>query len=45
MALHQRVPMVVGSAEEVERVVRYHCEPPSLGERSPLFATRGLFRQ
>ncbi len=26
-ALHQRVPVVLGSAEEVQRVARYHAEP------------------
>ena len=42
--LHQRVPIVAGSNSEVDYVVRLHKEPHSLGERSPLFAKRGLFR-
>lgn len=25
-ALHQRVPVIMGSAEEVERLIRYHQE-------------------
>ncbi|TIU00368.1 MAG: class 1 fructose-bisphosphatase [Mesorhizobium sp.] len=42
--LHQRVPLVFGSAREVERVGRYHTEPSAIAERSPLFGNRGLFR-
>ncbi len=42
--VHQRVPIVVGSKSEVDYVVRLHKEPHSLGERSPLFGKRGLFR-
>ena len=42
--LHQRVPLVFGSAREVERVGRYHTEPSTIAERSPLFGNRGLFR-
>ena len=44
MSLHQKVPLVFGSREEVERVAHYIAEPLSLGERSPLFGQRGLFR-
>lgn len=44
--LHQRVPMIVGSREEVERVERYHREYDR-GEdqpfHSPLFGERSLF--
>jgi fructose-1,6-bisphosphatase I len=43
-ALHQRVPLIFGSREEVERLDRYHRDPYPLGERSPLFGRRGLFR-
>lgn len=43
-SLHQRVPMVFGSAREVARIARYHTEPSSIGERAPLFGNRGLFR-
>jgi len=41
--LHQRVPFIFGSRDEVARVSRYHLEPNGHGERSPLFARRGLF--
>jgi fructose-1,6-bisphosphatase I len=43
-SLHQRVPFIFGSREEVERVARYHRDPYPIGERSPLFSQRGLFR-
>jgi fructose-1,6-bisphosphatase I len=43
-ALHQRVPLLFGSREEVARLDRYHLDPHPLGERSPLFGRRGLFR-
>ncbi|WP_248304814.1 class 1 fructose-bisphosphatase [Breoghania sp. L-A4] len=42
--LHQRVPLIFGSRDEVERVENYTSDPHSLGERSPLFGRRGLFR-
>jgi len=42
--LHQRVPLVFGSSDKVERVVRYHTDRHSIGERSPLFGRRSLFR-
>jgi fructose-1,6-bisphosphatase I len=42
--LHQRIPVVFGSAREVNRIARYHTEPSSIGERAPLFGNRGLFR-
>ncbi|MFG1419397.1 class 1 fructose-bisphosphatase [Xanthobacter sp. V0B-10] len=42
-ALHQRVPFVFGARDEVARVARYHLAPAGHGERSPLFARRGLF--
>lgn len=42
--LHQRVPLVFGSKREVARVKRYHTDPSMIGERSPLFGNRGLFR-
>ncbi len=41
--LHQRVPLVFGAADKVERVARYYAGPPSTSERSPLFGQRGLF--
>lgn len=43
-SLHQRVPVVFGSAREVQRIARYHLAPSSIGERAPLFGNRGLFR-
>lgn len=43
-ALHQRTPFIAGSRTEVEYVVRLHHDPHGLGERSPLFGRRGLFR-
>jgi len=43
-ALHQRIPLLFGSREEVARLDRYHLEPHPIGERSPLFGRRGLFR-
>jgi fructose-1,6-bisphosphatase I len=42
--LHQRVPLVFGSTKEVARIARYHLDPSHIGERSPLFGNRGLFR-
>jgi fructose-1,6-bisphosphatase I len=41
--LHERTPLVFGSADKVERVARYYAGPPSTSERSPLFGQRGLF--
>ena len=43
-SLHQRTPLVFGSAHEVARIARYHTEPSHISERSPLFGYRGLFR-
>lgn len=43
-ALHQRVPLVLGSHAKVERIARYYAEPPSARTRSPLFGERGLFQ-
>lgn len=42
--VHQRTPLVFGSAREVSRVGRYLSEPSLIAERSPLFGNRGLFR-
>ncbi len=42
--LHQRVPLVFGSSKEVELVERYSIDSNLMGERSPLFGNRGLFR-
>ena len=43
--LHARVPLLFGSREEIERLQRYHADPRPLGEQSPLFSSRGLFRK
>lgn len=43
-SLHQRTPFMAGSRTEVEYIVRLHHDPHGLGERSPLFGRRGLFR-
>jgi fructose-1,6-bisphosphatase len=46
-ALHQRVPLIMGSRNEVERIERYHAEFQSGADRpftSPLFNERSLFR-
>ncbi len=42
--IHQRVPLIFGSRDEVDRLDRYHRDPYPAGERSPLFGRRGLFR-
>jgi fructose-1,6-bisphosphatase len=44
--LHQRVPVVLGSRAEVERIVRYHHEHDQNGQPfdDPLFNVRTLFR-
>ena len=43
-ALHQRIGLVFGSKNEVDRIERYHAEPASTAEDNPLFAERSLFR-
>ena len=45
--LHQRIPLILGSRNEVERIERYHAEYQSGADRpfsSPLFNERSLFR-
>jgi fructose-1,6-bisphosphatase len=45
-ALHQRVPVILGSRAEVDRIVRYHDEHARGVDkpyRSPLFGSRSLF--
>jgi fructose-1,6-bisphosphatase I len=42
--LHERVPLIFGSREEVEWLERHHIEPHLVGAQSPLFGRRGLFR-
>ena len=43
-ALHQRIGLVFGSRNEVERIERYHAEPLQVELDNPLFAKRSLFR-
>jgi fructose-1,6-bisphosphatase I / sedoheptulose-1,7-bisphosphatase len=43
-SLHQRIGLVFGSRNEVERIERYHREPQSSDAHNPLFAERSLFR-
>jgi fructose-1,6-bisphosphatase len=46
-ALHQRVPVILGSRHEVERIERYHAEFDNGTDKpyvSPLFNERSLFR-
>lgn len=40
--VHQRSPLVFGSAHVVDRIVEYHTDPKLLSNRSPLFQTQGL---
>lgn len=43
--LHQRVPLIMGSLDEVREVERLHAEAGMRdGASAPLFAKRGLFR-
>ena len=43
-SLHQRIGLVFGSKNEVERIERYHTEPIETENDNPLFAERSLFR-
>jgi fructose-1,6-bisphosphatase I/sedoheptulose-1,7-bisphosphatase len=43
-SLHQRIGLVFGSRNEVERIERYHNEPEKTVQHNPLFAERSLFR-
>ena len=42
--LHQRIGLVFGSKNEVERIERYHHEPAIMDSGNPLFTERSLFR-
>jgi fructose-1,6-bisphosphatase I len=44
VALHQKTPLICGSRNEVDRVMRIYSGQEFKGERSPLFGRRGLFR-
>ena len=43
-SLHQRIGLVFGSKNEVERIERYHAEPVKVELDNPLFNERSLFR-
>jgi fructose-1,6-bisphosphatase I/sedoheptulose-1,7-bisphosphatase len=43
-SLHQRIGLVFGSKNEVERIERYHREPAPRESVNPLFVERSLFR-
>lgn len=43
-SLHQRIPLVFGCKEKVDRIARYHTDVPDREQKSPLFSERGLFR-
>lgn len=43
-SLHQKTPLICGSREEVDRVIRIYSGQHLKGEGSPLFGRRGLFR-
>lgn len=43
-SIHQRTPLIFGSAEEIDCIARYKADPSAMFERSPLFAHRGLLR-
>jgi fructose-1,6-bisphosphatase I len=43
-SLHERVPVIAGSRNEVEHLIRLHDGQQIRGERSPLFSRRGLLR-
>jgi fructose-1,6-bisphosphatase I / sedoheptulose-1,7-bisphosphatase len=42
--LHQRIGLIFGSKNEVERIERYHVETPARDTGNPLFSHRSLFR-
>jgi len=42
--IHQRTPLVFGSADDVARFTRYTQDRHAMPERAPLFKNRGLFR-
>ncbi|WP_084705229.1 class 1 fructose-bisphosphatase [Beijerinckia mobilis] len=42
--IHGRVPLVLGSADQVDLVQRYHADPQFYAEQAPLFGKRGLIR-
>jgi fructose-1,6-bisphosphatase I/sedoheptulose-1,7-bisphosphatase len=43
--LHQRIGLIFGSRDEVERLERYHRDFNEREYDAPLFGARGLFRE
>jgi fructose-1,6-bisphosphatase I len=43
-AIHQRVPLIMGSISKVQRIELLHLDPAAATKAAPLFARRGLFR-
>jgi fructose-1,6-bisphosphatase I/sedoheptulose-1,7-bisphosphatase len=43
-SLHQRIGLVFGARNEVDRIERYHNEPQPVEMHNPLFNERSLFR-
>lgn len=43
-SMHERTPLIFGSADEIDRIIRYKADPNALFSRSPLFKKRGLLR-
>jgi fructose-1,6-bisphosphatase I/sedoheptulose-1,7-bisphosphatase len=43
-SLHERIGLIFGAREEVERIERYHIEHNDFEYDSPLFGMRTLFR-
>jgi fructose-1,6-bisphosphatase I/sedoheptulose-1,7-bisphosphatase len=41
--VHERIPIVVGASDEVERIQTYHQEHNDPATAFPLYRTRGLF--
>ena len=44
-SLHQRIALMFGSSQEVERIEAYHREEPADTYSSPLLGRRGLFAE
>lgn len=42
--IHQRVPLIFGTADEVRLIERYHRESNDRPSSAPLYGSRGLFR-
>lgn len=42
--IHQRTPLIFGSADEIDRIARYKADPNLVVARAPLFHRRGLFK-